>query len=126
MILKTLTIFLSAFILLLVIELIREERLTFKYAVGWMTACVLAIVLTVFDYVLFSTAKFFGFELASNFIFFVLLAVFVFLSLLMTILLCQQGSHNASMAQRIGMLAFEIEALKKQVKMRRLFNAEED
>ncbi len=116
MFIKILSISLSAFILLFVVELIREEKLTFKYAFGWLTVSALGIVASVFDGVLFKIAKFLGFELVSNFIFFTLLAVFVFLSLLMTIFLCQQNNRNDVMAQKIGKLGFEIEELKKRIK----------
>ena len=111
---KTLPIILSCAVLLLVVELIRREKLTFKYAFGWMAVTLLAIILIVFDGVVFQVARFFGFELASNFIFFSLLTVFVFLSLVMTIFLCQQNSRNDTMAQKIGKLEYEIEAMKKR------------
>lgn len=111
---KLLALFLAAVILLIVFELIRQEKLTFKYAAGWIFVSVLATVLILFDRVLFHVAHFFGFELASNFIFFSLLSVFVFLSLLMTIFLCQQNSRNDTMAQKISLLEFEIKTLKKK------------
>ncbi len=110
--LKTLTVILSLLMFLIVIELIRRERINFKYASGWMLVSILAIFLTVFDTFLFQAADFLGFELASNFIFFTLLSVFVFLSLLMTIFLCQQNERNDKMAQKIGMLELEVEQLK--------------
>ena len=114
MTIKFLTIFLSSLIVAVVIELIRRERLTFKYAVGWLFVSILAILLTVFDQILTQVTHFLGFELTSNFIFFTVLAVFVFLTLLMTIFLCQQNSRNDAMAQKIALLEFEIEQLKKQ------------
>ena len=110
---KLLAIFLSSVILVCVIELVRREKLTFKYAVGWIFVSLLAILFAVFDKYVFSLAQFFGFELPSNFIFFSLLAVFVFLSLLMTIFLCQQNNRNDTMAQKIAILEFEIDQLKK-------------
>ena len=112
---KTLAIVLSCVILLLIVELIRREKLTFKYAFGWIVATLSAIVLIVFDDVVFHVAKFFGFELASNFIFFSILTVFVFLSLVMTVFLCQQNSRNDTMAQKIGKLEYEIEEMKRRI-----------
>lgn len=114
MAIKFLTIFLSVIILFSVIELIRKEKLTFKYALGWLIVSIAAILATVFDHGLFQMARFFGFQLPSNFIFFSLLSIFVFLSLVMTIFLCQQNSRNDAMAQKIALLEFEIKELKKQ------------
>jgi len=111
---KILSISVSLSVLFLVIELIRRERLTFKYAFGWMGVSMAAIFFTLFDSLLFKLAYFFGFELPSNFIFFSLLSVFVFLSLLMTIFLCQQNSRNDAMAQKIAILEFEMEELKRK------------
>lgn len=58
-----------------------------------------------------------GFELPSNFIFFALFCVFVFLSLLLTVFLCQQNSRNDVMAQKIALLEFELKELKKKLKV---------
>ena len=91
---KFIAIGLASLVFIFVVELIREEKLTFKYVSGWLFVSILAVLGAIFDQTLFQAAHFFGFELASNFIFFVLLAVFVFLSLLMTIFLCQQNSRN--------------------------------
>ncbi len=104
----------SVCLLLLIFELLREERLTFKYAVGWIILVVLAILGALFDEKLFELAHFFGFELASNFVFFAVLAFFVFLSLFMTIFLCQQNKNNDIMIQKIGMLEHEVNQLKKK------------
>jgi len=110
---KIITLSLSAMIFLSVFELIRREKLTFKYAVGWLFVSLTGIVVTIFDSLLFRVAHFFGFQLTSNFVFFTLLTVFVFLSLLMTIFLCQQNSHNDKIAQKIALLEYEMKKNQK-------------
>jgi len=111
---KALTVFLSVIILLFVVEMVRRETLTFKYAAGWFLVLLGSIVLALFDGVIQWAAALFGFELASNFIFFAVLCAFVFLSLLLTIFLCQQNRRNDRMAQLIGILEKEVNELKKQ------------
>ena len=111
---KLLAFILSFGIFLLVIELVRRERLTFKYAVGWLGASALAIFFSVFHNYLFALAEFLGFQLPSNFIFFALLCAFVLLGLLLTVFLCQQNSRNDRMAKKIGILEFELQELKKK------------
>jgi len=115
MIEKILTLILAFVILFLVIELIRQEKLTFKYAFGWMVVSFLTILLTIFDGILLNIAQFFGFSMMSDFIHFIVLGVLVWITLLMTIFLCQQNSHNDTIAQKIGTLEFEIECLKKKL-----------
>ena len=115
---KFLVLFLSLVVLIFVIDLIRREKLTFKYALGWLVVCVLAIAMDIFDRVFFKLAYGLGFELPSNFIFFSLLAVFVFLSLLMTIFLCEANKKNNIMAQRISILEHELADIKKKFAVR--------
>jgi hypothetical protein len=112
---KTFTLSLAVLFVFFIIELVREEKLTFKYAFGWLLVSVMSILLVIFDKLLFNLAKFFGFELASNFIFFSILCGFIFLSLLLTIFLCQQNKRNDKMAQKIGMLESEIYKIKQKI-----------
>ncbi len=103
----------SLSVFLFVIDLVRRRRLTFKYAVGWLLISAGGIFFTVFYQPLFAFAAWLGFELPSNFIFFTLFCVFVFLSLLLTVFLCQQNNRNDIMAQKIALLEFELKELKK-------------
>ena len=112
---KWIAVSLSLLLFCFVLELVRRERLTFKYALGWLITSVFAIFFALFHKVLFKFSAWIGFELPSNFIFFAILCVFVFLSLLLTVFLCQQNSRNDRMAQKIGLLEFEITQLKNKI-----------
>lgn len=112
---RVLSIILSISVFLFVVELVRREKLTFKYAMGWLIILSLAVFLAVFDNVLYGLAFWFGFRLPSNFIFFVILGGFVFLSLILTIFLCQQNSRNDAIAQKLGILQQELEELKEKI-----------
>ena len=110
---KCLAVLISGLVFLTVIELVRREKLTFKYALSWIVISAAGLFFAVFDRLLFRIAHACGFELPSNFIFFSLLAFFVFLSLFLTIFLCEQNNRNDTIAQKIGILEFEIERLNK-------------
>ena len=110
---KWLAIVVSGGVLWMVIELVRREKLTFKYALSWIVISSAGLFFAVFDHLLFRIAHACGFELPSNFIFFSLLAFFVFVSLFLTIFLCEQNNRNDTIAQKIGILEFEIERLNK-------------
>jgi len=105
----------SVVIFLCVVDLVRRRRLTFKYAVAWLLVSAGAIFFTIFYRLVFLCAALLGFALPSNFIFFVLCCVFIFLSLLLTVFLCQQNSRNDVMAQKIALLEFELKELKKKL-----------
>ncbi len=104
----------SLAILLFVLELVRREALSFKYAFIWLFVCTVGLVCSLFSDWLFALSRFFGFEVPSNFIFFGLFGVFVFVSLLLTVFLCHQNRRNDRMAQKIGMLELELRHLKEK------------
>ena len=112
---RVLSIILSILVFLFVVELVRREKLTFKYAMGWLAILALAVFFAVFDDVLYRLSSWFGFHLTSNFIFFVILGGFVFLSLILTIFLCQQNSRNDAIAQKLGILQQELDELKDKI-----------
>ena len=110
---KILAFCLSLILFLMVVELFRREKLTFKYAVGWLFASLVAIVAVVFDRGLTKISNWFGFQLTSNFIFFTISCGLIFLSLVLTIFLCQQNSRNDKMAQKIALLENSLSELRK-------------
>jgi hypothetical protein len=115
MIEKYLVLILAGIVLFSALELLRREKLTFKYAFGWIMIALLVVVLTVFDGLLYKIASLFGFELRSDFVLFIFLSAFVFLTLMMTLFLCQQNSHNDTIAQKLGILEFEIKKLREKM-----------
>ena len=107
---------LSLLMFVFVLELVRREKLSFKYAFIWLSVSFLGIVCSVFSEWLFALSRLFGFELPSNFIFFGLFSIFVFVSLLLTVFLCQQNLRNDRMAQKIGILEHEIRRIQDKLK----------
>jgi hypothetical protein len=104
----------SLFILLSVMDLVRREKMTFKYAFPWLLVSVTGLICAIVDRIPFFVAQFLGFELTSNFVFFSLLSVFVLISLLMTVYLCHQNARNELIAQKLAILEFELKKLRKK------------
>ncbi len=100
---------LSVMMFLFVLELVRRHRLTFKYAMAWLVVAALGAFFAIFHQLLFDISVWFGFELPSNFIFFILFGVFIFLTLLMTVFLCQQNNRNDRMAQKIALIETKLD-----------------
>ena len=94
----------TCFILISVIDLIRRQKMTFKYAIAWLVSSALVIVFTVEDQWIGALAGWAGFALTSNFIFFLLLIFVIFFSLLLTIHINEQNSRTESLAQAIAKL----------------------
>ena len=112
---RVLAFVLSFILFMVVIELVRREKLTFKYAVGWLAASLAGMCSVIFDDVLYGISKWLGFQVASNFIFFGLISIFIFLGLVMTIFLCQQDNRNHTMAQKIALLELELKRLRERL-----------
>jgi hypothetical protein len=106
---KIVSVIILASIFLFILELIRQEKLTFKYAFGWMLAIIggFIIIFAEAEFQRFSLAL--GFKLLSNFIFFCCMGIAVVLGLLLTVLLSQQDRRNELMAKKIAMLEHEIQ-----------------
>ena len=111
---KHLSFIFSLLLCCFVLDLVRREKLTFKYASGWIFLTLLGAFFAICDVWIYRLAAWLGFTLASNFIFFVVLLGCVLWSLVLTIFLCQQNKRNDRMAQTIGLLENELEALKRK------------
>ena len=112
MTIQALAVLLSLLIFGVVIDLVRRHKLTFKYALAWLLVSFLGVVCSVFKGLIFRLSAALGFEVPSNFIFFTLFCVFIFVSLLLTVFLCQLNSRNDRMAQKIALLETELRSHK--------------
>lgn len=109
---KLFALIILAGVFVLIVELVRRERLTFKYAFGWMLAVLGGLLIVLAENIFYKVSLMLGFELLSNFIFFCCMGMAVILGLLLTVFLCQQGQRNESMAKKIAWLEGELDDLK--------------
>ena len=111
---KTFALVMTSFILILVINLIRRQKMTFKYALAWLASSIFVIVFTVWDQWIRALAAWAGFALTSNFIFFLLMIFVIFFSLLLTIHINEQNSRTESLAQAIAKLDHRLKKIEKE------------
>lgn len=113
---KYFILIITVLILAAVVDSIRREKMTFKYAVNWFLGGIAAIVFALNEQWIFKLAQWAGFSLPSNFIFFLLLVFVIFLSLRMTLFINEQNSRAEALAQAVARLENEISQLKKNGK----------
>jgi len=101
---KYVSVGLLVFVLLGILDFVRRDKLSFKYAFGWLLAVVAGLLCAVFQSFFEKMARSLGFELFSNAIFFFCVFLAVVLGLLLTVFLCQLSRRNDQMAQRIALL----------------------
>ena len=112
---KHFAMIIACLIFITVIEHIRRQKLTFKYSMYWLTGSLAVIFLAFYDKILYPISTFLGFQLTSNFIFFLVLIFFVFLSFFLTVYISEQNARTETLAQAIAMLEFQINELKKKL-----------
>lgn len=111
---KIFALIMAFLILILVIDRIRRQKMTFKYALAWLSSSVLVLIFTIQDDWITKLAHWTGFALPSNFIFFLLLMFVIFFSLLLTIYINEQNSRTESIAQAIAKLDFRLKKLENK------------
>ena len=111
---KTFALIMTSLILVLVIDRIRRQKMTFKYALAWLVSSSLVLFFTIQDAWLVELSRWAGFALPSNFIFFLLLLFVIFFSLLLTIHINEQNSRTESLAQAIAKLDYRLKKFEKE------------
>ena len=112
---QTLAIILSFSILFFVIDCIRRQKMTFKYSIFWLGACSAVSFFSLNEAFLGKISRIAGFKIPSNFIFFLLLSFFVFLSLLLTIYINEQNNRTETLSQAVGALEYKLKKLEKKI-----------
>lgn len=100
-------------VLFFVIDLIRRQKMTFKYALTWLVTSGLVLFFTIQDPWLNQLAQWAGFTLPSNFIFFLLLVFVIFFSLLLTLYMNEQNSRSEALAQAIARMDLRIKKMEQ-------------
>jgi len=97
-----------------VIELIRRQKMTFRYSFFWLSTCLVALVFGIWDNLLGKLSRLAGFTLPSNFVFFLLLAFFILMSLMLTLYINEQNSRTETLAQRMALLEQKLKLREKE------------
>lgn len=95
-------------LLISIIILLRQGKISTKYAILWIFSCLILLILVVFPNVLTFVTKLLGFEVASNMIFSVFIGVLIFLTLALTIIVSNQKAKITMLIQEISILKEKI------------------
>lgn len=111
---KLFALIMTVLILIAVIELIRRQKMSFKYAFAWFILILGVIFFTIFDSWLLKIARWAGFTLLSNFVFFLLLIFVIFFSLLLTIHINEQNNRTETTVQALAKLHYRIKKIEEK------------
>ena len=112
---KTFAMIMSVSIFAFIIELIRRQKMTFRFSALWLTASIVVLVFSCQTEWLSIISRLAGFALPSNFVFFMLLIVFIFQSLLLTIYINEQNSRAESLAQAAAALEYKMKQMEARL-----------
>jgi hypothetical protein len=110
--LQIVSILVSIFIFFLVIESIRRGLLKERYALMWLLASIIIMVLSVWRKLLDIVAFAFGFYYPPSFLFLVGLAFLHLIALHFSIVISTLSEKNKRLVQEIGILKEEIKKIK--------------
>lgn len=90
-----------------VIYLVRKDRLQLKYSLLWLAFGSVVLVLSLIPGPLFALARIFGFETASNFIFFTGFIFLILIALSLSAIVSKQAIAIKNLTQRIALIEAE-------------------
>ena len=112
---KTFALLIALLIFFAVIDLIRRQKMTFKYSLFWISASFTMLLLTIYDKVLAALSEAAGFELTSNFVFFLFCVFFGLLGVFLTVYINEQNSRTEALAQALGIVRMRVAELQKKL-----------
>lgn len=113
---KLFAILTAVLIFLFIVDLIRRQKMTFRYSLFWLISSGAVLCLGFSDRLLSSLSHLAGFEILSNFLFFVALVFFLVLCLILTVYINEQNSRTETLAQSLGILEYKLEKLQQDRK----------
>jgi hypothetical protein len=112
---QILSIIISLFILIFVIESIRRGLLKEKYALIWLLASIAILILSIWRRLLDIIAHAFGFYYPPSFLFLIGLAFLHLIALHFSILFSRLSEKNKRLAQELGIVKEELRQMRMKI-----------
>ena len=91
-----------------VLYLLLKNRITVKYALIWLFSTIIIIVVAVIANLMEKLAKLLGFELLSNMVLCLFIAILMFLTLILTVIIAGQKKKTTLLIQELSLLKSEV------------------
>lgn len=93
---------------------LKKNKINIKYSVMWLLMPIVFILMLIFPNALEAISQFLGFELVSNFVFFVVLAVVIMFCFLLTLIVSKQKEQITKLIQEIAILKRDYDEKQKK------------
>ena len=106
---------LSVLLIAQIIRSVRREHIRVEYSMTWLGATLLLLALSLSDAAMAALGRWIGVREASLVLIILAGVLFVFTFFRYSLVVSSLKDHNIQLAQRVGMLEWEIERLQKQL-----------
>jgi hypothetical protein len=95
--------------------MVARERLLLRYSLLWLALAAVVLVVAIFPGVVVALGGFFGFEIASNFIFFIGLFLLMAIALSLSMVASKSTVRIVNLIQQQALLETELEELRRKI-----------
>ena len=101
--------------ILVIFRLIRKRKMELKYALPWLFAALVAVIVDAFPVILFWITDLMGIETPSNALFLIALVLIISLLFLVTVVISRQADRINHLAQTVALNDEQIRVLTKEI-----------
>lgn len=109
-----LTIATSIAVFVLIVQMLRNEKLKERHAFWWLGASLVSVVFSIFPQILASISNSLGFGVPSNFLFFASIVVLFLVALQTSTELTKLEENSRTLAEQHAMLLLRVQKLEEQ------------
>ena len=91
-----------------VLYLLLKNRIPVKYALVWLFSTIFIIIIALIPNLMEKLAKLLGFELLSNMVLCLFIAILMFLTLILTVMMAGQKKKTTLLIQELSLLKSEV------------------
>ena len=91
-----------------VLYLLLKNRIPVKYALVWLFSTIFIIIIALIPNLMEKLAKLLGFELLSNMVLCLFIAILMFLTLILTVMMAGQKKKTTLLIQELSLLKAEV------------------
>ncbi len=102
--------------LLVLIRHIKNKKLQLSYTIFWLISGIVLVIILVIPNCLSNITKILGFEVPSNMIFFITIAIAFYLILELMIALSKENKRNITLIQEMSILKKRVEEIEERIK----------
>ncbi len=101
--------------MIVIIKNVKNKKLQLSYSIFWIVTGLILIIVLLIPGCLANITKFLGFEITSNMIFFITIAMAFYLILELMTTLSKESKRNVNLVQEISMLKKRVDELEKNM-----------